>query len=509
MKGVKLKPIFLPNDDIMVQPPNVLSTSRENDSREDKKRYTTSTIEQLKDLLRGRKLRKLDTKQIKAQEEQAQVEILSDWKIHRSPLRSPKSPRSPTKRFTFKFQTPDQTSHSTRIEPIHSLLNHSSKFDEITSAIQSVLHLERNRKREEENERKRFQEANKLFEEATHAEMARIKKEIENSVLAIHDWKKQVEETKQKIKDLEVKYENDVVEYHQQEAEEFLFNKVKGEPLGSENERFIRKEKIRQKKQALYVNFHKQHDDLVYTLEKNQKMLENSQELRKNLKKELKKAKARLINVYCRILKDGSDIRSEGLRWVIKALWSMNEPVPVSAFPKFLDDESAHFLLSMAQKDIELKEFQARLDRLKDEIKQKQLNGSFTRTPRDILETVKLRIKKLSTSREGKPIHLNKSMRVSEKDTDFAPETENISIHSEITWVRENISRIIDVMNNMIEKEILRVSRQIKPTENIKEPGLLHIIKCLVGDKAREFQKLTQRTASQGRNRVALAPITN
>lgn len=78
MRSVKLKPIFLPNDDIMVLPPGIFSSNREIDTQEEKKRYTTTTIEQLRDLLRGRKLRKLDTKKIKAQEELEQVAFLND-----------------------------------------------------------------------------------------------------------------------------------------------------------------------------------------------------------------------------------------------------------------------------------------------------------------------------------------------------------------------------------------------------------------------------------------------
>lgn len=57
------------------------------------------------------------------------------------------------------------------------------------------------------------------------------------------------------------------------------------------------------------------------------------------------------------------------------------------------------------------------------------------------------------------------------------------------------------------EQEILRIASQFN-AENSQE-GLLHTIKCLVGDKARDYQKLTQRTSSNQRNRVTLNPISN
>lgn len=242
-----------------------------------------------------------------------------------------------------------------------------------------------------------------------------------------------MEEIKTHLKDLDVKYETELNKHNQDEAEEFLFkHKTKADEITGENERFIRRDKIRQKKQALYVWYHEQKEKMTELLDTNLKKLEKAQEQRKNLRKLLKKAKRELINVYCRILKDGQDIRSEGLRWAIKALWAINEPVPVSAFPKFLDDDSAQFLLNMAQKDIELNEFQARLDKLKEVIKSKHLNSSFTKTSKEIFDNVKLRIKKISTSRVGKTTTLNKSMKINEKEEDSF-ELDGFSTQSEIT----------------------------------------------------------------------------
>ncbi|OMJ69994.1 hypothetical protein SteCoe_32147 [Stentor coeruleus] len=96
-------------------------------------------------------------------------------------------------------------------------------------------------------------------------------------------------------------------------------------------------------------------------IEDREREKENLISLKRELKKEQTLLKSTLVSIYMKILKQGLDIREEGLRWVIKCLWQLEEPIPLSAFPAFCDEESSQFLLSMAQYDIELADYHSRL----------------------------------------------------------------------------------------------------------------------------------------------------
>lgn len=52
---------------------------------------------------------------------------------------------------------------------------------------------------------------------------------------------------------------------------------------------------------------------------------------------------------YFTILRNGYDVRDEGLVWVVKHLLEMNTIVEYHHFPKFLDNQQIDYLLSQAQ----------------------------------------------------------------------------------------------------------------------------------------------------------------
>ena len=64
----------------------------------------------------------------------------------------------------------------------------------------------------------------------------------------------------------------------------------------------------------------------------------------KELRKKIGMVKATQTKHYYELLKEGSDTRSEGLKWIVIALWKVGETVTFDHFPKFLDEESSQFL---------------------------------------------------------------------------------------------------------------------------------------------------------------------
>jgi hypothetical protein len=69
-----------------------------------------------------------------------------------------------------------------------------------------------------------------------------------------------------------------------------------------------------------------------------------------------KNIKNEQIKHYYELLNQGLDCRKEGLIWIIKNLWFLNENVAMSSFPDFLDTESIKYLLEYAKLDIKKNE---------------------------------------------------------------------------------------------------------------------------------------------------------
>ncbi len=107
--------------------------------------------------------------------------------------------------------------------------------------------------------------------------------------------------------------------------------------------------------------------DIIFQLEKHKREVEWSQrklrkdELRKqvhdnaarieklgakikSLKHEIKNIKDTQLEYYSAKLREGTDVRQEGLIWVIKAIWCLGFSVPVSKMPQFLDKQAIEFL---------------------------------------------------------------------------------------------------------------------------------------------------------------------
>ena len=61
MKNIKLKPLYLPNDDILVQPPPFLFQT-ENPLKDNTSKMLLSNLDEFKTILRGRRLKSLTIK---------------------------------------------------------------------------------------------------------------------------------------------------------------------------------------------------------------------------------------------------------------------------------------------------------------------------------------------------------------------------------------------------------------------------------------------------------------
>lgn len=82
-------------------------------------------------------------------------------------------------------------------------------------------------------------------------------------------------------------------------------------------------------------------------MKSNQERINNIRERIKENKEVLKDIRFDLLNHYKKVLKEGKDLRSEGLCWIIKAIWGIGETVMFSYFPNFLDEKCVKFLFEV------------------------------------------------------------------------------------------------------------------------------------------------------------------
>ena len=74
------------------------------------------------------------------------------------------------------------------------------------------------------------------------------------------------------------------------------------------------------------------------------------------IKAEIEEEKQKLVVHYHNLLREGKDTRSEGLVWIIKAIWRLKKTILPTFLPNFLDDELIRFILSYTKDVIKLEQ---------------------------------------------------------------------------------------------------------------------------------------------------------
>ena len=93
-----------------------------------------------------------------------------------------------------------------------------------------------------------------------------------------------------------------------------------------------------------------------------------NEELAEESKKE-KQIKQKLMEHYQELLYKGTEIRNEGLIWIIKAIWKLGENVPMPFIPNFLDFKSIEYLFNLAHMSTELENYKKYLKTQKLQLK--------------------------------------------------------------------------------------------------------------------------------------------
>jgi len=65
------------------------------------------------------------------------------------------------------------------------------------------------------------------------------------------------------------------------------------------------------------------------------------------LKSDLDNVTTMLMLYYHKILNEGTDIRTEGIIWVIKAIWNLGLPIIPGYLPNFIDEQTVVYLFNV------------------------------------------------------------------------------------------------------------------------------------------------------------------
>ena len=181
----------------------------------------------------------------------------------------------------------------------------------------------------------------------------------------------------------------------------------------------------------------------------------------------------------------------------------MNESIPVSAFPKYMDDQSAHFLLIVAEKDLELEKCEARLSDLRKDIRSRR-SSTEVNSSTELVNTVRKRLKDLSQSSIGIPCGKdNNAQNTNEFDSTL--ERKSSTNYNEISELRSKITQIHEFVKETTTQEIKRVTDLYQINAGVAgEVGLFHVIRSLVGDRVREFNRYTRSSFISPKNRISL-----
>lgn len=485
MKSVKLKPLYLKADEILIQPPNELSKTLDY-SLPQNSSMTLSSIDNLSSILRGRSLRKTKLRNPGLlKEEKESVEELSDFKIKRKKFTTGKP------RFTLRRTLSNLTQENspTKVSP--------KKLVEVLPSIETLLNAiskkEKGNTKQLENEFFKYTEKNKKFEAGLISERKEKEAQINLINEKIYKSKADIVETEKTLKSVESEFQEKMNFISFQNTEGLLSlytingkKKVNME-VTQEHEYLLLKQKLRKAQADIHSAYIENKEKLNEKLDSQKSLLELLQETKNKVQKEVKDTRETLQAFYCRTLKDGMDLREDGLRWCIKAIWKSAHPVPVSSFPNFLDEGSITFTLKISQIDLEIKFLTGKLQVLRNELKRSNFYTSMEKPYSEVFKGIRERLRFISQT--SKAVKIKENMEI--KGTGRVGNEGFIAQVPDLCEIKEKIKEKENLISKLSEEEIRRIVQNYNP--EIESVGILHIVRSLVGDKIKNFRVLAQR----------------
>ena len=218
-----------------------------------------------------------------------------------------------------------------------------------------------------------------------------------------------------------------------------------------------------------------------------QEKLNELDEICKNLRKKVELVRRAQINHYLGLLKEGKDVKSEGIQWIVIALWKLNQTVSIDNFPSFLDEDAIHCILFISQKALEAEE-------ILENIVNPARKSSVFEPSIDKTKSIKQRLAKLK-----KKIKVERPEYITDKKTkqviikwipiEESEEDESIVSHSDEVLVYENyIGKIKDLIQETKSSEVNRLAIEcnLHNYEERFKVTMKDLINAMVGSEACE-----------------------
>ncbi|OMJ80070.1 hypothetical protein SteCoe_19760 [Stentor coeruleus] len=191
-------------------------------------------------------------------------------------------------------------------------------------------------------------------------------------------------------------------------------------------------------------------------LKRHQKLIELDGKS-KDLREKLDIVKFTQIKHYQSLLKEGKDVGNEGIQWIVIALWNIGETVSVENFPSYLDGDAIHFILFVAQKNLEIEEI---LNKIINPSKKNLAPERMANRWNNIRERL-TEVTKHMHSQKPEYSYNNKSQKVSIRWTNCMPHSESMVSRdqNEPTSYYENyVAKIKEMIASATESEIQRLT---------------------------------------------------
>lgn len=228
----------------------------------------------------------------------------------------------------------------------------------------------------------------------------------------------------------------------------------------------------------------------------------------KKLKMHLKMKKKIMLDYYHNILLKGKDTRTEGLPWVIKAIWNLESDVQMKYLPTFLDEKAINYLFEYASKANQLKKVTREIAELKDCLSQQNKQKLFHT---HLLKSTKQNnlITSFSDADKKKPIDfLNKKKQNDSHVDNFSFSLQLTSTKNQITFddaslkciakinkLEQDKNDIVKEMVQLKENEMRRITKEYIDNDYEKRFNVLQddVISALIGEenKDKEYYKQT------------------
>jgi hypothetical protein len=203
------------------------------------------------------------------------------------------------------------------------------------------------------------------------------------------------------------------------------------------------------------------------------------------IKKKEKEITHKLMAHYESLLFKGEEVRSEGLVWIIKAMWNLKENVPMSFIPPFLDFQSIEFLFQYAHKSIELENTKKILNELKNKLQIKLHKLFYSSNPkekyRSSFEFKTGLIKQNSISKGSIKDHIFINSYINADDNEENDKNINIGSLKRMSKIFERQQNYISLKNlegiDKIEELKIKIKKIEEEMSNLKKKEIYRLFK--------------------------------